>query len=447
MIMALPAQRALREPKSHAPVLPLLLATALLVPVVVLFMQVHRSTDADRAFAKREQHGVEYLRSLGHVTVALLDAEAAAVAGRPTSAEPLDRAVTDMTVVDVRLGDELLARERWVGLRAKIDALPNPGDGKVDNTLTTAYSEATDLLLALYNKVRDFSGLARDPDADSYYLQDSAAEELPEALVYNSRLANLALLASSRGAAERDRAMVELGAARSAALSPAGDLIDGLIAAAEQAESRNLSSELLSAIDAFQGATETLTTATAVSNVPTTSKPAPSGAGAKPGNSTGPKPAESAGTNERPAGTNERPAGANGRPAGTSGNAQDVGPVLDVAGIGSARDAAQTAATSLSTIIYGELDMQLAARVDDLDRRLRLSFGMAIAAMLLTLGAVVAVGVTHTRRRRRGLTEQGEGSPVPSLAESAGLTMRPGKATSLGRERQSAPLERSNVAQ
>ena len=64
--------------------------------------------------------------------------------------------------MDARIGDELLSQERWAGLRAKLEALRgrSPADPEA---AYTAYGEATDLLLALHRKVRESSGLVRDP--------------------------------------------------------------------------------------------------------------------------------------------------------------------------------------------------------------------------------------------------------------------------------------------
>ncbi|MEV4755626.1 hypothetical protein AB0J86_11020 [Micromonospora sp. NPDC049559] len=388
--MTIPAQRARRWPDTLGLALPLLLAVALLVPVAVLFLQARQTTDADRAFAQRERHGVEYLRALGPVTVALVDAESATVAGRTVPGEELSRAVAEMTTVDTRLGGELRARDRWAGLRAKIEALPQRGPGTPDAALT-AYSEVTDLLLELYGKVREFSGLARDPVADSYYLQDSAGEELPESLVAIGRLADLAVLASHRRDAERDRTIADLGAARSAALSPADDLVDDLLAAVEQTEAGNLGSNLLSQVDAFQRAMETLGAATVVT--------APAGGGPTGGGS-------------------GKPAGSDDDPAGSGNGTDDAGPVVDVAKIGEARTSAQTAAVALSSLVFAELDVRLTARVADLDGKQRLALGITALAVLLALAAV-SVALLGTRRRapRAGHGGTGPGTGITGLSD------------------------------
>ena len=66
-----------------------------------------------------------------------------------------------------------------------------------------AYQEVTDLLLALYGKVRDESGLVHDPDADAYQLQESVGANLPIAVIAAGRLADLAVFASGLPEAQR----------------------------------------------------------------------------------------------------------------------------------------------------------------------------------------------------------------------------------------------------
>ena len=94
-------------------------------------------------------------------------------------------------------------------MRAKLEALR--GRSATDpEAAYTAYGEVADLLLALHRKVRESSGLVRDPDADSFFLQDSAGQELPEAVVAAGRLADLGTLVSRRPAAEQPRGLMEL---------------------------------------------------------------------------------------------------------------------------------------------------------------------------------------------------------------------------------------------
>ncbi|WP_051724277.1 hypothetical protein [Micromonospora chokoriensis] len=387
--MELPARRSRSWADALRIVLPPLIAVLLLAPVAALFSETY-PTSADRAAVQRERDGAQYLRPLGNVAVALMDAQSAAVAGRPASAEPLKQAVAEMAVVDTRLGGNLLARERWAGLRAKIDALPGRAPGGAASTMAT-YSEAGDLLLQLYRKVREASGLTRDSVADTYYLQDAAAEELPEALMQIGRFSDLATIASTQSTANHEQTIADLSASRATALSSTDDLMEDLLAA--ETENINLSSGALGEIDAFQRAMETLGTvafATTAKPNATTTKP----------NSTGDR-------------TNS------GR-ADVSGDANAATRlVVDVARINAARSTAEAAAVKLNAAILSELDARLSVRVDDLDAERRRVVGIAAPAVALAVIAVWVALPGRARRRRRAAGAD----PSPM---SSSLALRPG---------------------
>jgi len=234
-----------------------LLVFVLLIPVGVLFGQAWQGQSDRLSFASRERQGIEYLTTLGQVTTALTDAQSAAVAGRTVDRTTVARAVDATTDVDSRYGDELRTSERWSGLRVKIEALASvpPGDKA---RVYDAYGEVTDLLLALYGKVRENSQLIRDPEADTYFLQDGAAEELPESVVAAGKFADLVVIAATRPAADRTSAIAELTSARGSVLDPAADLADGLQSAVDSTESRTLGGNLLSRLDRFRRAMDGL---------------------------------------------------------------------------------------------------------------------------------------------------------------------------------------------
>ncbi|MDW5325404.1 hypothetical protein [Plantactinospora sp. KLBMP9567] len=348
--MTVPAQRSRREPNRTGTALRVLLAVALLLPAGVLFSSAWRNNDDRLTIAERERHGVEYLHSLGQVTLALVDAQSGAVAGRAAAAAALRTAVEETSAVDVRYGAELRTSERWAGLHAKIEALPdrppaNPQDA------WTVYTETTDLLLALYAKVRESSGLIRDPESDSYHLQDAVAEELPEALVAAGRLADRAVLAAGRSGGNPLRTASELALARSAVLLPAADLVENLRAAVENTASRTLGGNLLSRLDGYQRAVEDLATLTRDSAAPN--------------------------------------------------------PIQ----VGAARASAQLAGSGLATIILTELDILLRDRVDELTGEQRIAAGALVLAVLLVL-ALAALPVLAARSARGGGTPAGAGEPT-----------------------------------
>ncbi|MFI6760524.1 hypothetical protein ACIBF5_15450 [Micromonospora sp. NPDC050417] len=339
--MTVPAQRPRRWPNAPGKALRLSLAVILIAPIAALFVQLQGSVDDDQELALREQHGIEYLRSLADVTVALTEAQSAAVAGRPVLREALATAVERTTVIDTRLGAELRTRERWAGVRAKIEALPDRGSTAPD-AVFTVYREAADLLLALYDKVRESSGLMRDPEADSYYLQDAVGEELPFALIAAGRLADLAVLGAARRPAERLRTVAELTAARTSLLDPAGDLIKSLQAAVDSTESPNLGGNLLNQLDSYQRAIEALAAASALTD-----------------------------------GTSE----------------------TDLTQIAAARVTAHAAAEQLSAIILTELATLIDARVDRLARDQQITIGAGILALLLVLALITTILLGGRGRR------------------------------------------------
>ncbi|MGQ5259362.1 hypothetical protein ACTWLT_01255 [Micromonospora sp. ZYX-F-536] len=338
--MTVPAPRVRRRPSMVGRLLPLLLIAALLAPVGLLLTQTWRQTGDDRDLAARERLGVQYLRALAPVTGALVDAQSAAVGGRPVSREALTRAVEEAAAVDGRIGAELRSQERWAGLRAKLEALRDrvPTDPE---SAYTAYGEVSDLLLALHRKVRESSGLVRDPGADSFFLQDSAGQELPEAVVSAGRLADLGTLAARRPADQRTRSLLELTGLRVAALTPATDLVDNLRAAVDSSESTDLGANVLTPLDTYQRSVEAL----AASSAPA---------------------------------------------AGT----------LDPARLAAARLDAHTAALQLQPVILGELDALLVERIDGLDRDRWVTIGAGAAAVLL-LGWLAALLTAAARRARR----------------------------------------------
>ncbi|MEU4397993.1 hypothetical protein [Micromonospora orduensis] len=346
--MAVPAPRARRRHSTLGRLLPLLLVAALLAPMGLLLTQTWQHTGDDRDLAARERLGVQYLRALAPVTDALVDAQSAAVSGRPASGEALARAVEEAASVDARIGVELRSQERWAGLRAKLEALRARGPADPDAAFT-AYGEATDLLLALHRKVRESSGLVRDPVADSFFLQDSAGQELPEAVVAAGRLADLGTLVARRPAAEQPRGLLELTALRVSALAPATDLVDNLRSAVDGSESTDLGANVLTPLDNYQRSVEALA-------------------------------------------AYSLPAG------GTT--------AVDAGRLGAAGLNAHTAARQLQPVILAELDALLADRLDGLDRDRWIIAG-AVVVFVLLAGWLAALLIAADRRARRRASTSG----------------------------------------
>ncbi|MET8257537.1 hypothetical protein [Micromonospora sp. NPDC005205] len=340
--MTVPAPRARRRPSTLGRLLPLLLIGALLAPLGLLVTSNWRQVTDDRDLAARERLGVQYLTALAAVTDALVEAQSNAVNGRPVAGEALNEAVEKVAAVDARIGKELLSQERWAGVRAKLEALR--GRSATDpEAAYTAYGEVSDLLLALHRKVRESSGLVRDPEADSFFLQDSAGQELPEAVIGAGRLADLSTLVARRPAAEQPRGLLELTGLRVSALAPAADLVDNLRSAVDGSESTDLGANVLTPLDTYQRSVEAL--------------------------------------------------------AGYSLPAKDTG-VVDPGQLSAAALSSHRSARQLQPVILTELDSLLAERIDRLDRDRWLTAGAGVVALLL-LGWLAALLVAAGRRAQR----------------------------------------------
>lgn len=332
-----------------------LLAVALLAPVATLFGQVWSSESEKITFAEQERRGIEYLSTLGQLTIALTDAQSAAVAGKPFPRDAITKAVEATGSVDTRIGERLRTRERWSGLRAKIEALASLDLADPQNAFNS-YGEATDLLLALYEAVRDNSQLTREQDADAYYLQDGAAQELPESVVAAGRFADLAVLASRKPRADVAAATAALLTARDAVISPANDLAGDLQSAVDGTDSRTLSGNLLSRLDRFRRSMETLT---------------------------------------------------------ASSTALDGKNTFDASPLTAARAEVQTAASELAATILDELDTLIAARLDDLTGKRTLALVTLLVAIPL---AFLPLALAWFGDRRR----PGTASEVTVIAPDAG---------------------------
>jgi hypothetical protein len=227
-----------------------LLALAILIPLGVLFLDHNRYLSETRSTATQERHGIEYLLALSQLTIALIDAQSAAVGGEPVSRELLDGALAEVADMDARFGDELRVRQRWTQLRDAVE-LAAETEHANGRAAYTSYGEATDLLLGLYDRLRETSGLVRDPDEDANHLQDAAGGRLPEAVVAAGRLVDLVILTPGESASAPPANPSEIPLAVAAVTGPAGDVVAGVQAALDSTESRSLSSAVLSKYDRF----------------------------------------------------------------------------------------------------------------------------------------------------------------------------------------------------
>ncbi|GAA2679098.1 hypothetical protein Apa02nite_023240 [Actinoplanes palleronii] len=339
--------------------------------MAVLFSMVLQSTEEQSSFATLERAGVRYIQALGPLEIALTNAESIAANGGAAKPEALAQAVSVVALADSGLRDQLGTQDRWEGLRAKIESLPVSGN---DAAVTAAYGSANDLLLALIERVRNNSKLIRDPVADTYYLEDGAAQELPEAIIAASRYTNLLAGVPGLSAADRAKAAVDINAAGSDLAGNARDLSDDVRLAVEGSDSKDLGSALLSKLDRFNRSIDTL--------LPLMS-PVLAGKGG-------------------------------------------VNADRTIA----ARDEMQVAAADLSAALLSQIDIALRDRLSSLSQRRLLAVGILVVSVLL---ALVPAGMALAARRRRDSRRppQGPGPQVPEylpVTTAAGSPAGPARA-------------------
>jgi hypothetical protein len=259
----------------------LALAIVTILSVCVLFVQVWSPLTDDVNFSANEKNGIQYLTALTKVSTALADAESSAVAGDTVSGDDLTSAVDAVTAVDSELGTKLGSKDRWASLRTKIKALPNR-DLTDSNAVYSSYTQVTDLLLALYDEVRDKADLSRDPDAVSFFLQDAATAQLPQVIIRAGRYNDLAVLAEKLPAASapanatsdetaaataaastaRSRAAAAVVTARAQVAESAAAVVDDLTDAVDKSSSSTFGTDILQQLDSFKRAADQLAPST-----------------------------------------------------------------------------------------------------------------------------------------------------------------------------------------
>jgi len=330
----------------------MLFPIALFVTVTVLFTMVWQAAGEQSDYANTERDGVRYIQALVPLEIALTNAESAAVSGESAAREPLTHAIEAVASVDKELSGPLRTQDRWTELRAKIESLPTSG---TPAAVISAYGGANDLLLALMDKVRNTSKLIRDPDADTYYLEDGAAQELPEGIVAAAQYTDLLVSVAKQSAAEQAKAVVDISSAKSDLASNASDLSDDVRLAVEASDGSGLGTALLSKLDRFNRSIDNLVPLVAT---------------------------------------------------------LQAGKGVDATRVIKARDEMQTAAADLSTALLSQIDVALSDRLSSLTQRRLLAIGVLVVAVLL---AFAPIGLDLLARRRRS----GKATPPKAPAHQA----------------------------
>jgi hypothetical protein len=228
--------------------LAVIMTVLVLVPTAILFGRVWQDNSDRHASTALEQEGVRYLTALAPLINSLVEYQASAVQGIAAQPESLKAAVAQVSDVDNRLGNDLKTKDRWAGLQDKITKLKNP---VVGGTLAVfqAHAEVIDLVVALYDAVRRNSELNRDPDNDLSNLQDAVAVEMPEAVETANAMGVWAVILQNTPAKSRGPITVQFGESV---------LTGSLQAAAEGTKSQTLAGSLVSTLDQFRRAIESM---------------------------------------------------------------------------------------------------------------------------------------------------------------------------------------------
>jgi len=249
---------------------PLALQIITVVTVIAMFALVWGARSDDSDLHGREQGGVEYTRALNKLLPVLVDAQSAAVAGKTATKESFSEALEAVAAVDQKYGSDFGTTNRWSGLRARIETLPE--QGRDQNGAFKNYGEATDLLLALYDRVAQASGLRSDADGVISYLQDSALEELPTTIVWAGRYQDQTVIANALPKLQREQAqetfddqlqelsnaLTNLAVSRDIVGESGADVAADMAAAVDNSESGTFSTSLLQNLDEFQRGVEAL---------------------------------------------------------------------------------------------------------------------------------------------------------------------------------------------
>jgi len=336
-----------------------LLSVALLVPISILGVLTWEHTTGEGGFVDLERDGAEYFRVLVPLEIALVDAQAAAVAGRPVPRENLDRTVRAVAAVDARVGDGLHSHQRWGEVRAKIEALPD-SRAQGAEAVFASYAETTDMLLALFDKVRTTSNLILDPETDTDFLQDGVTQELPGTIAAAGELADLTVVIAGKTGPQRATVFADLLTRRVALQGGMGDLVDDIQAAVDSTRSPTLGGNLLGRLDRLRRVVDAILPATASLS----------------------------------------------EPAST----------VDAALMTRNRAEAQTAAADLSQAMLRELDALLGQRQSKLRGQVLLGIGSVLAIVVLMAAGVVADVLSRRRAARGGPPAGGAGAqPRPGV--------------------------------
>jgi hypothetical protein len=241
-----------------------LLALAVIAPVVAIASWASTDTGDNREFVRGERRGVEYLQPLTKLLGVLIASQSAAVRGEVVETSALDAELAAVERVEARHGDALSTRSRWPTLRDSIKELTQR-PGLPGNEAYQRWGQAVDLTVALIRRVGDTSRLILDPELDSYYLMDAGMIRLPEVAQAAGQLADLAQVSPTRTIAATDARAAVL---RDRIATNAAAVATGLGKVVDATGSGRVGSAILSPLDQFGAATDALAPSIAVAVMP-----------------------------------------------------------------------------------------------------------------------------------------------------------------------------------
>jgi hypothetical protein len=355
--------------------LAVILTVLVLVPTAVLFGRVWTDNSDKRDSTQLEKQGVEYLTALTPLVSALAESQSTGIQGVSEPPESLGAAVTRVSAVDAKLGDDLRTKERWADLKDKIGKLPKV-TGAVN--ILNAHVEASDLTLALYGAVRRNARLNRDPDGDISNLQQAVAVDMPSTVMGVNRMGDYANLLQGLPAANRAQVQAQFAYEVLTVQDSVKQLTENLQAAVDNTKSDTLSGSLVSALDSFRRGVEAMNR------------------------------------------------GAN--PAGTP----------NAATMSTAQTTLQTALGSLAGITLREMGRLLDDRLDSLNYRRTEAIVMGALALLLVLGALFWPAISR-RRQAEAAPERPAGGVGESTRDVALNRQGPGPVGPYGNPYDQAP--------
>jgi len=241
-----------------------LVAGAVVAPVLTVATWSADDIGDDLAFVESERRGVRYLQPLSRLLGELVRAQGAAVRGETVDTAKLQAELSAVERAEDDLSTELRSRARWTNVRDAVRELSErPGAPGLE--ALQRWSQAVDLTIGLARRVGDTSSLILDPELDSYYLMDAALLRLPEIIQGAGQLSDLLALTpvnrtpldDLRAAVMRDR----IATAAAAVNSGLGKVVD-------VTGSRRVSSALLEPLDQFGAAVDALAPSVAVGTMP-----------------------------------------------------------------------------------------------------------------------------------------------------------------------------------